>query len=47
VSAEKESLTLPLVILLTILVFLDLVIIAGILIHGKANFSALIHNLKT
>lgn len=46
-SAEKQSLTKPIIILLSILILFDLATIAGILIHGKANFPELIKHLKT
>jgi hypothetical protein len=44
-NSQKPSLTLPLVIVLAVLFLFDMAIIGGILIHGKANFSALIKNL--
>ena len=39
-KSDKD--TLYVVLFLTILVLLDLVVIGGILLHGKANFSELI-----
>lgn len=45
--SQKPDLRIPLVLVLTTLVVLDLAIIAGIFIHGKANFPALIKNLTS
>lgn len=45
--SQKPDLRLPLVLVLTTLVVLDLSIIAGIFIHGKANFPELIKHLKS
>ena len=46
-NSQKSSVTTPLVIVLVTLFLLDLAIIGGILIHGKANFTELIKHLKS
>jgi hypothetical protein len=41
-----KNYTVPLTITLGVIFFIDLMIIGGILIHGKANFAEVFKNLK-
>ena len=43
-KTEKDSLFL--VLFLTALFFIDMIVVSGIFIHGKANFIDLYKNLK-
>ena len=43
-KSEKDKLYI--ILFLTVLVLLDLTVIGGILLHGKANFPELIKHLK-
>lgn len=44
---QKHDTRIPLTITLVILFLLDIVVISGILIHGKANFIELFKHLKS
>ena len=46
-NSQKPDTRVPLTITLIILFLLDLAIIGGILVHGKANFAELLKHLKS